>query len=156
MIVIRPADGSDLAAMFELEQAAFGASAWSRQAIEGELAELGMSREILIAVEPNADGDATTMLGHAVGRYVAETADVNRVAVLPDRRRQGVASQLLAALVGEADRRGCAQVLLEVAADNAGAIALYAAHGFETIHRRPGYYDAAVDAVVMRRWLGHE
>lgn len=156
MIVIRRASLTDLDAMYELEQAAFGASAWSRHAIEDEFSELVTSREILVAVGLTRDGDVATTVGHAVGRYVVETADVNRVAVLPARRRQGVASQLLAALVVEAESRGCDEVLLEVAADNVGAIALYAAHRFNSIHRRPRYYGGAVDAVVMQRRLSHE
>ncbi len=156
MIAVRHAAFGDLDAVIALERAAFGASAWSRQVLENEFAEVGTSREFLVAFDVVSDGIPTTMVGHAVGRYVAETADVNRVAVLPARRRQGVASLLLAALIGEADRRGCDHVLLEVAADNAGAIALYTGHGFETIHRRPRYYDGVVDAVVMQRRLGHE
>ncbi len=156
MIALRHAALADLDAMVALDRAAFGASAWSRQLFEGEFAQVGTSRKILVAVDLASDDAATTMVGHAVGRYVADTADVNRVAVLPARRRHGVGSQLLAALVGEAESRGCDRVLLEVAADNTGAIALYVAHGFETIDRRPRYYDGAVHAVVMQRRLGHE
>ena len=44
-----------------------------------------------------------------------------------------------------------------MAADNAGALALYAAAGFEAVGRRAGYYGrpsgGAVDALVMRRRL---
>jgi ribosomal-protein-alanine N-acetyltransferase len=46
---------------------------------------------------------------------------------------------------------------LEVAADNAPALALYQRAGFETVGRRRGYYarieGPAQDAVLMRRAL---
>ena len=48
-------------------------------------------------------------------------------------------------------------MLLEVAADNDAAQALYASAGFVEIARRPGYYPGGRDAVVMRTvrvWLG--
>jgi ribosomal-protein-alanine N-acetyltransferase len=48
-------------------------------------------------------------------------------------------------------------MFLEVAADNPGAIALYAVAGFEAVGRRAGYYGrlagGSVDAIVMRRGL---
>jgi hypothetical protein len=40
--------------------------------------------------------------------------------------------------------------MLEVRADNAGAIALYERFGFERISVRRGYYPGGVDAWVMR------
>lgn len=41
-------------------------------------------------------------------------------------------------------------VLLEVAAGNESAIALYGGYGFEQISRRRGYYAGGEDAVIMR------
>jgi ribosomal-protein-alanine N-acetyltransferase len=52
---------------------------------------------------------------------------------------------------------GSQTAFLEVAADNAGAIALYDASGFEAAGRRAGYYarqeGPAADALVLRRTL---
>ena len=41
-------------------------------------------------------------------------------------------------------------MLLEVRADNRGALAFYAEHGFVEIDRRLRYYRDGTDAVVMR------
>jgi ribosomal-protein-alanine N-acetyltransferase len=52
------------------------------------------------------------------------------------------------ARAGRADR-----LLLEVRETNEGALAFYAAHGFEEIDRRPRYYRDGATAIVMRRHL---
>jgi ribosomal protein S18 acetylase RimI-like enzyme len=53
---------------------------------------------------------------------------------LPDQRRKGLARRVLRALLSGARDRGADRAWLQVEADNAPAIALYAAEGFE-----PGY-----------------
>ena len=54
----------------------------------------------------------------------------------------------------EADRRGCAEVLLEVREDNPRARRLYLRNGFTEVGIRRGYYQpSGVDAVVMLKEL---
>jgi ribosomal-protein-alanine N-acetyltransferase len=57
------------------------------------------------------------------------------------------------AAAGLAGQGGAGTLFLEVAGDNAAALALYAAAGFEAIGLRKGYYATGADAVVMRRTL---
>jgi ribosomal-protein-alanine N-acetyltransferase len=76
---------------------------------------------------------------------------VQTVAVRADQQGRGIGALLLKALLAEAERRGCLEVLLEVRADNAPAIALYAARGFETIATRRRYYADGTDALILRR-----
>jgi ribosomal-protein-alanine N-acetyltransferase len=67
---------------------------------------------------------------------------------------RGTGTALLTALVAEAARRGCQEVLLEVREDNPRARQLYLRHGFAEIGIRRGYYQpSGVDAVVMRKVL---
>jgi ribosomal-protein-alanine N-acetyltransferase len=72
------------------------------------------------------------------------------VAVDPDRRRRGIASALIGALL---DRVGpAAPVTLEVRRSNAGAIVLYERFGFRSAGVRRRYYaDNGEDAVIMWR-----
>ena len=96
--------------------------------------------------------DGCEVVGYAALSCNGDTADLLRVAVNPDRRRLGVARRLCDAIlagVGPA----CTRVLLEVAADNPAAMALYSRLGFVEIDRRRRYYGGAVDAVVMERAL---
>ena len=53
----------------------------------------------------------------------------------PDHRRQGLASQILQALLARAADHGAAAAYLQVEAKNTGAIALYEAAGFKTVYR---------------------
>ena len=72
------------------------------------------------------------------------------VAVPPDRRREGIASQLLEHLFSEAGPE--ARYTLEVRTSNGGAIAMYERFGFRPAgHRRRYYHDNGEDALIM--WL---
>ena len=79
------------------------------------------------------------------------TADIQTIAVDPDYRGRGIARELLGLLLARADETGCTEVLLEVRADNAEAVSLYASEGFEAISRRSSYYGPGEDALIMRR-----
>ncbi len=151
---IRPATAADLDIVVVLELEAFTGSAWSPRTVEDEFAGLGDTREIWLAEEVTADG--TTAVGYAVGRFVDDVADVQRVAVLPSRRRHGVGRRLLEEIESEAKRRGADRLMLEVGADNAAACGLYEQSGFSVIDRRPRYYPGDVDALVMSKPLRSE
>ena len=145
MIAIRPARPADLATLRALETACFGRDAWGEQALEGELAGVPDTRCVLVA-----EGRDTAIAGYASLLAVAATADVQRIAVRPDRRREGIGRALLNALLAQARGRGCAEALLEVRHDNAAALAMYEEIGFEQIARRRGYYHGVADALVLR------
>ena len=93
--------------------------------------------------------------GFALGRAVADEAELLTLAVAPGDRRHGIGTGLLADFLAEARERGAVTMFLEVAADNVAALALYRRHGFSEAGRRRGYYrdspTHAVDAIVMRR-----
>lgn len=142
--LLRPATTEDLPALLDIEARCFGAGAWSAATLERAIADPAQD------VALTQDGDA-----YAVVRVVDDTADLDRIAALPQVRRQGAARGLLAHLTEHAVRRGARRMLLEVAEDNAAAIALYASVGFTEIHRRRRYYAGGVDALVMERALAH-
>jgi ribosomal-protein-alanine N-acetyltransferase len=94
--------------------------------------------------------------GFALGRAVAGEAELLTLAVAPPARRRGRGRALLAAFEQGARERGACEAFLEVAADNAPAVALYAGAGYSERGRRPGYYSraaGAVDALLMGRAL---
>lgn len=89
---------------------------------------------------------------------VAGEAEVLTLAVGPAARHQGFGRALAEAALRLCGQAGAEAMWLEVAEDNAAALALYAACGFTPAGRRPGYYDRgpaqpAIDAVVLRRTL---
>lgn len=141
-MTLRPATAADAADLAALEVAAFGADGWSVASVAAELA--APTRYVVVSEH------AGSVVGWGV-LLLGDPADVLRLAVAPHARRQGVGRALLADLLTYAgDRR----VLLEVAAKNVAARALYAGTGFVEIDRRPGYYGAGTDAVVLSRAAG--
>ncbi|HEY3604168.1 MAG TPA: ribosomal protein S18-alanine N-acetyltransferase [Sporichthyaceae bacterium] len=142
---VEPARWWHIPAMVEIDAALFGTDAWSLASFWAELAGVPDRRWYRVLLE----GDE--VVGYAGLAVVADSADVQTVAVRADRQGRGLGGLLLGALLAEADRRGCAEVLLEVRADNAAAIALYEARGFDTIAVRRRYYSDGTDALILRR-----
>jgi ribosomal-protein-alanine N-acetyltransferase len=140
---IRPLQLRDLSAIEEIERLSYP-TPWSRSMFAGELAKPS-------SISLGAF-DGERLVGYLiVSRYV-DAWHVMNVAVAADRRRRGVASELLGALFAQTssdDRRG---YTLEVRVSNAGAIALYERLGFERRGVRRGYYtDNREDALIMWR-----
>ncbi len=95
--------------------------------------------------------------GLLIGRTVAGEAELLTLAVAPQSRRRGVGARLVNRFLYQARCRSAETAFLEVAADNAPAIALYTAAGFAPAGRRKGYYlhpdGTRCDALVMSRPL---
>lgn len=137
---------ADIEAVLPMEQALFGEEAWSRQMLEGELAEQPRSRYYVVA----DDGEVIT--GYAGLMMAGAQADVLTIAVAADRWGHGTGTALLETLLAEAERRGCTEVFLEVRIDNMRAQRLYRRYGFTQVGVRKGYYQpSGTDALVMRR-----
>jgi len=140
---------ADMPLIMALEQELFPEDAWTPQMFAAEFAQSASRRLYLVAEE----GD--TLIGYAGMMFTGgPQADVVTLAVDPAHWGRGTGTALLLALVGEAGRRGCREVLLEVRKDNPRARQLYLRHGFTEVGIRRGYYQpSGVDAVVMRKVL---
>jgi [ribosomal protein S18]-alanine N-acetyltransferase len=143
-VPLRPAREKDLSGLRALETCCFGLDAWGEEALRGELGSVPATRYVVVAEH------AGTLVGYAALLAVGFTADVQRVAVRPDWRRQGIGADLLAELLREARERGCVEALLEVREDNPAALAMYEAAGFGVLARRQGYYRDGAHALVLR------
>jgi ribosomal-protein-alanine N-acetyltransferase len=138
--------GTDIPAVAGLEKSVFGAEAWSAGMLEEELAGAPATRHYLVAEAAGA------ILGYAGLLVAGEQADVVTLAVAADHWGEGIGTALLDGLIGEAGRRGCTELFLEVRVDNERAKRLYRRNGFEGIGLRRGYYQpSGTDALVMRR-----
>jgi ribosomal-protein-alanine N-acetyltransferase len=146
---LREMTKADMPRIMALEQELFPEDAWTPQMFAAEFAQPASRRLYLVAEE----GD--TLIGYAGMMFTGgPQADVVTLAVDPARWGRGTGTALLLALTGEAGRRGCREVLLEVRKDNPRARQLYLRHGFTEIGVRRGYYQpSGVDAVVMRKVL---
>ena len=143
MTELRPMRWWDIDAAIVIERALFP-DAWSVETFWAELAGVPETRHYLVADDDGA------VLGYAGLFATRHQADVQTVAVAADHQGAGVGATLLRALLDEAVRRGCAEVLLEVRVDNVPALTLYERLGFERISVRRGYYAQGVDGLVLR------
>jgi ribosomal-protein-alanine N-acetyltransferase len=140
-----PADSD---AVLDLERDVFGAEAWSRQMLAGELDQQPASRYYLVAEENGRLAGYAGLLG------AGWQGDVLTLAVAAGRWGRGVGTALLRALLAEAARRGCTEVFLRYA-DNNRAQSCTAGR----LHQidQAGYYQpSGADALVMRRTLARE
>lgn len=133
----------DIPAVMGIEEEVFPTTAWSPAQFWSELAH--GDRTYVVAEEPDS------IVGYGGVMTRPPTADIQTIAVHSARRGRGIARLLLSHLLATAEATGCTEVLLEVAADNAPALALYESEGFEVIARRSSYYGAGLDALIMRR-----
>lgn len=96
-----------------------------------------------------------TKNGFGLLRLLPPEAELLTLAVAPAAQRQGLGRKLLVSVLAGAHAFGARQLLLEVAADNGPALALYESAGFARTGTRPGYYrypdGSRADAILMRR-----
>lgn len=89
--------------------------------------------------------------GFALGRVMADEAELLTLAVPTDARRGGIGRLLLARFCDHAQTMGARQAFLEVAADNAAARGLYLSQGWHELGLRRAYYHNGADALTMAR-----
>ena len=141
----------DVPAVHTLESQLFPADAWP---LDMFLAEIVHPTRGYIVLETVQEGNnEAEIIGYAGLMSIAETADVQTIAIDPQHEGKGYGRALLNFLAREAAVRGAEQILLEVRADNARAQDLYQRNGYQQIHVRRGYYNDGVDALIMRKEL---
>jgi ribosomal-protein-alanine N-acetyltransferase len=167
---LRPMVPADLVDVIALEHELFPDDPWTPEMFTDEVAQPRESRLYLVAEADAGDGgvadsDIVSGRGAASGPVMAgyaglmfipggTQADVLTIAVRKAYWGQGIGSALLDALLTAARERGCAEVFLEVRADNPRAHGLYLRRGFEELGVRRGYYQpSGTDAIVMRKDL---
>lgn len=129
----------------EIYAAAFpGSRGWSAD----EFAELLASPHVFLVSRQQA---------FALGRVIADEAELLTIATYPDRQGQGLGRHCLRDFCDTAHVRGAARAFLEVAADNHAALYLYESDGWQKTGLRKGYYARSaggpVDAVLMGKSL---
>ena len=96
--------------------------------------------------------DNGTCVGYAGFWNVSGEGDVTNVAVLPEYRRRGVGSSLVAEMVKTAENLKLELLTLEVRKSNVAAQKLYEKFGFEILGERKRYYsDNGEDAYIMTK-----
>lgn len=143
--MIRQIAAQDLDAVADLEAGAF-----ARPLTRDDLTALYNRPAFCGFVLVTDDGEVAS---YALFLNAGDAADLVSTGTAMTVRRRGCAARLLRYALHRIAAAGVADITLEVAVDNAAALALYAGLGFHTVGRRDGYYRRSggrVDALVMQ------
>lgn len=140
-VTLRPMDQRDLARIAEVEQAVFS-DPWPEAFFLSELAQAGVHARVA-EFDGELAGYSMAWLGEGAGH-------LGNLAVVPGRRRRGIARRLVEDLLERVRAEGSDPLSLEVRASNFAAQGLYRAHGFRLAGLRRRYYrDTGEDALIM-------
>jgi ribosomal-protein-alanine N-acetyltransferase len=144
--IIEPLSTPDeIDAILAIEQASF-TNPWTREMYLAELKNEGVSFFYL------ARDKGRHIVGFCSFWRVLDELHINNLAVVPEVRRQGVATALLRRVMDEAARFGSRRTMLEVRRSNTAARQLYERFGFAVAGTRSNYYTNPIeDALVLWR-----
>ncbi len=140
---VRAPQVSDARALAEAELVCFS-DPWPAQFFLSEILADGRLNRLL--VEP--DG---RMVAYLFCAWQYLNLHVLKVATLPEHRRGGLASQLMALAEEHAEQMSGESLFLEVRRSNSSAIALYEALDYDRTGVRFNYYQDGEDAVIMTK-----
>jgi [ribosomal protein S18]-alanine N-acetyltransferase len=144
---IRRLTYADLPQVVAIERRAFPAP-WSLAMF---VLELSKPAGICIAA---AEPESGAIAGYCICSRYDTVWHLMNLAVAPERRRKGIGTQLLEALLGKLPSPD-EPVTLEVRRSNEAALALYEKYGFKAAGVRRRYYaDNGEDALIMWRTPG--
>ena len=147
--MLRAAEMSDADALARIHAGCF-ASAWDAESFRRFI-----EKPVMLALVAK-DAAETDLQAFILVQLAADESEIISLGTYFSARRSGLARVLLAQAMAEAAGRGAKAMFLEVAEDNAAALALYHRCGFALRARRKAYYErpgGAVDALVLRRPL---
>ena len=145
IVIEQVTSAEDLGGLLAVEQASF-LNPWTRDMYVAELQNPSVSY-LLVAKDPSG-----RVVGFCGFWCVVDELHINNLAVLPECRRQGIASKILGHVFAEGRRAGAARATLEVRRSNETAQRLYERFGFAVAGVRRGYYrQPDEDALVLWR-----
>ncbi len=141
-MTVRPMRLGDLDEVMLIERRSFSAP-WEESTFRGLMRR--PSAALLVA---EIDDELT---GYSVMWFAADEGELGNVAVLPERRGEGIGRTLLHESIAVAASRGTRSLYLEVRESNEVACGLYEKVGFSVVGVRKQYYTEPVeDATVMK------
>lgn len=141
---IVPARRDDVEAIHAIEEVCFP-SPWRSQFFESEIAAEGRFN---LVVKRNG-----VVIGYLFAMWLFDELHVNKIAVIEEERRQGIADQLMERCVAFARAHEVKTISLEVRKSNTGAQEFYKHLEFKPSYIRQKYYPDGEAAVVMTRAL---
>lgn len=141
-LTVRTMRPADLDEVMVIERRSFSAP-WEESTFRGLMRR--PSAALLVA---ETDDELT---GYSVMWFAADEGELGDIAVIPERRGEGIGRRLLRESISVAASRGTRSLYLEVRESNDVARRLYEKVGFSVVGVRKQYYTEPVeDAIVMK------
>ncbi len=144
-LTVRDVRATDLDAVAELERISFPIP-WKREFFASEVGTAHRFNRVVRA--PNG-----ALVGYVFCAFAAGEIHVNKIAVDPLYRRQGIAGVLMKEVLDFSARILAEEIFLEVRPSNLPARNFYTLLGFREVGRRSQYYADGEDALVMSLFL---
>lgn len=112
--------------------------AWNRRQV-GDALVMPNTRFVLVDADGRTPVNPSTAAGFTLSRQTLDEEELLLIAVAPWARRRGVGHALMRQFLALSASSGVSRQFLEMRAGNP-AEALYLAHGFAPVGRRPNYY----------------
>lgn len=145
---IRQSTLTDVPQLRLLEEQCF-ADPWTPKALRDTLLE---ERCFFLSAVENG-----RICGYLNTTYILDELNIHRVCVLPEYRRMGVGTAMMARLIDFCHEQNFRQVFLEVRKSNLEAQRLYGRFGFQVVGERADFYQHPTEpGFVMRAQLDLE
>lgn len=130
MVEIRKAEQGDAAELVDLLRAADGAAHVSERVADvGSMLQSNPTERVFVAVlSGRLVGFASVQLTESFA-YTRPTAELTNIFIMPDFRRVGVGSKLLAAIFAFSEEEQALELFARVSRSNVGAVKLYESLG---------------------------
>lgn len=145
-LILKPMGESHLACVMEIEQRSFPCP-WSKGMFQSEFHKRPFS--LSYVAEEQCSGE---IVGYVLFSLMFEDLHILNLAVHPGCRRKGIGDSLIAFVLGIGRARQTEEVLLEVRASNAPALALYRKFGFREVGMRRNYYFKPTENALLLRF----
>ncbi|MFW2367232.1 MAG: ribosomal protein S18-alanine N-acetyltransferase [Desulforhopalus sp.] len=132
-------DHDDIAAIAEIESEAL--SPWSVASLAAEL-HVSYGGQFVAELK-------SAIVGWCCFRLIEPEAELCKIVVKREYRRQGVASSLIDWVITELQSQKIKTLLLEVRASNIEGISFYQDHNFLQVGIRPKYYSNPPDSALI-------
>ncbi len=141
---VRPLTAADLEVVAAIESE--NPSPWTAGQLASERDQIGGWQFV-------AEADASGLVcGFVCGRSCIGEAELLKIAVALEYRRQGIAAHLVAHTLRYLAEQGVRRCFLELRASNLPALALYERFGFHRVGLRKNYYASPLeDAILMEK-----
>ena len=143
-VILRSATLDDVPAILAIEQQAESAAHWPPDEYE-KLVRTG----VVLVAEQAVAGQTGKLCGFVCAKAVAGEWEIENVVVAGELLRQGIADQLMQALLDQATKSAASRILLEVRESNRPARRLYEKHAFREVGRRPKYYNNPLEDAIL-------